>query len=91
MISWSFVDQRARTTVNNVVRRRLDYMKQLFREAEFSEEQAELRSRMVHSFVNGDRCFPDTCEAKKTTERQMIIKVFVAIVCTPHQKFMSKM
>ena len=66
-------------------------MKQLFREAEFSEEQAELRSRMVHSFVNGDRCFPDTCEAKKTTERQMIIKVFVAIVCTPHQKFMSKM
>ena len=74
--AWSFKDQRTRVVAKRVVRRVLDYMRGLFQEAGFPAEQAELRSWAIHSFVNDDRCFPDTCEAKNSTERQKIIKAF---------------
>ena len=68
MTAWSFIDQRARVIGNRVVRRMLDYMKRLFQEAGFSAEQAELRPRVIYSFVYGDRSYPDVCEPKDSED-----------------------
>ena len=91
MTSWSFRDERAKIVVNRVVRNRIDFMKSLFIEHGFSDEEAELRARLMHSFVHGDRCFPDTCEAHNSVLRKTMLKAFVALVCAPPQKLMSEM
>ena len=81
MTSWSFKDQRARAVVNRVVRNRIDFIKGLFLNEGFSERQAELRARMVHGFVHGDRHYPDTCEAKGSAERKKMLQGFIDFVC----------
>jgi AcrR family transcriptional regulator len=83
MTAWSYKDQRARVVVNRVVRRRIDYMKGLFENAGFTSEQAELRARLMHSFVHGDRSFPDACEPRKSADRETIIQAFIELVCSP--------
>jgi len=83
MSAWSYKDERARIVVNRVVRRRIDFMKGLFLEEGFSNEQAELRARLMHSFVHGDRSFPDVCEAKDSDERKILVRDFVELICTP--------
>lgn len=82
MTSWSFRDQRTRTVVNRVVRNRIDFMKNLFLNDGFTEEQAELRARLAHSFIHGDRSFPDTCEKIGSPERKKMIKAFAKLLCT---------
>ena len=83
MSAWSYKDERARIVVNRVVRRRIDFMKGLFLEEGFSNEQAELRARLMHSFVHGDRSFPDVCEAKDSDERKILVRDFVELIGTP--------
>lgn len=83
MRAWSFKDQRARVVAKRVVRRVLDYMRGLFQEAGFPAEQAELRSWIIHSFVHGDRSYPDVCEPKDSDERKKLVQEFVELICTP--------
>ena len=83
MTSWSFKDQRARVIVNRGVRNRLDFIKGLFLNHGFSDTQAELRARIVHGFVHGDRHYPDTCEPKGSNERKAMILAFIDLVCKP--------
>lgn len=83
LIAWSFNDKHAEAVVNRVIRRRIDFMKNLFLEEDFSEEQSELRARLLHSFSHGDRAFALSCEAKDSPERQQIIDEFVKLVCKP--------
>jgi len=83
MTSWSFKDKRTRIVVNRVVRNRLDFIKGLFSNEGFSNEQAELRARMVHGFVHGDRHYPDTCETKGSDARKEMLQAFIDLVCKP--------
>jgi len=85
MTSWSFKDQRVRVVVNRVVRKRIDFIKNIFLEEGFSEEQAELRARLVHSFVHGDRHYPDTCEALGSAEREKMAQALIDYVCKPQK------
>jgi AcrR family transcriptional regulator len=83
LVAWSFHDENAEQVVNRVVRRRLDFMKSLFLEEGFSDEQAELRARLMHSFNHGDRAFAASCEPKTSRERQLLIDQFVKLICKP--------
>jgi len=83
MTCWSFRDERAKIVVNRVVRNRIDFMKDLFIEDGFSDKEAELRARLMHSFVHGDRCFPLTCEPLNTSERKKTGKYFLELICKP--------
>jgi AcrR family transcriptional regulator len=83
LVAWSFHDEQAEQVINRVIRQRIDFMKNLFLEEGFSEEQSELRARLVHSFNHGDRVFAASCEAKNSPERQQIIDEFVELVCKP--------
>ena len=85
MTAWSYKDEIAKVVVNRVVRKRLDFLKGLFLEDGFSGEQAELRVRLIHSFVHGDRSFPDACEPKKSDKREKLVQDFVELVCSPAQ------
>jgi AcrR family transcriptional regulator len=86
MTSWSFRDERANIVVNRVVRNRIDFMKDLFIKDGFSDEDAELRARLMHSFVAGDRFYPSTCEAKNSSERKKMLQSFVEVLCQPVKK-----
>ena len=68
MTAWSFKDERARVVAKREVLRVLDYMRGLFQEAGFPAEQAELRPRVIYSFVYGDRSYPDVCEPKDSED-----------------------
>ncbi|MDH3997648.1 MAG: TetR/AcrR family transcriptional regulator [Desulfuromonadales bacterium] len=83
LIAWSIHDKNAEQVINRIVRRRVDFMKSLFLEEGFSEEQSELRARLMHSFNHGDRAFAGACEAKESPKRQQIIDDFVKLMCTP--------
>jgi AcrR family transcriptional regulator len=78
---WSFRDERAKLVVNRVVRNRISFMKSLFIEGGFSDEEAELRARLMHSFVHGDRSYPLTCEAIGSNERKKMLQSFVELIC----------
>jgi AcrR family transcriptional regulator len=81
MTSWAFRDERAKTVVNRVIRNRIDFMRGLFIQRGFSDEAAELRARLMHSFVCGDRFYPLACEPKNSSERKEIIQSFVDLLC----------
>lgn len=83
LVAWSFHDKQAEQVINRVVRRRLDFMKGLFLEEGFSDQQAELRSRLMHSFNHGDRAFAAACESSTDPRRQQLIKEFVKMICVP--------
>jgi len=83
LVAWAFKDKQAEAVVSRVIHRRLNFMKSLFWEEGFSEEQSELRARLVHSFNHGNRAFAATCEPQDSPERQQIIDEFVKLVCKP--------
>jgi len=83
LVAWSFHDKRAEQVINRVVRRRLDFMKSLFLEEGFSDQQAELRARLMHSFNHGDRAFASSCESSSSKKRQQLIAEFVGLICQP--------
>ena len=83
LIAWSFQDKHAAAAVNRVIRRRIDFMKNLFLEEGFSERQSELRARLVLGFNHGSRAFAATCEANNSPERQQIIDELVKLICEP--------
>jgi AcrR family transcriptional regulator len=83
LVAWSFHDKQAEQVITRVVRRRLGFMKDLFLEEGFSDQQAELRSRLMHSFNHGDRAFAASCESSSSPIRQQLIKDFVELICEP--------
>lgn len=83
MTAWSYKNERARVVVNRVAPRRIDYMKGLFVDAGLSPEKAELRARLMQSFVHGDRFFPDVCEPRNSKERARFLETFVELICAP--------
>ncbi len=83
LVAWSTHDNHAKQVIGRVIRRRIDFMKSLFLDEGFSQMQAELRSRLMHSFNHGDRIFAASCEPKDSPERQQVIDEFVKLVCTP--------
>lgn len=83
LVAWSFQDKRAAVVVNRVIRRRIDFMKNLFLEEGFSEIQSELHARLVHGFNHGSRAFAAACEAKDSPERKQIIDKFIELICEP--------
>jgi AcrR family transcriptional regulator len=83
LVAWGTHNEQAEQVINRVIRHRIDFMKSLFIEDGFSEEQSELRARLMHSFNHGDRAFASACEAKDSPERKNLIDDFVKLICTP--------
>lgn len=81
LVAWSFHDKHAEQVINRIVRRRLDFMKGLFLEEGFSDQQAELRARLMHSFNHGDRAFAGSCESSSSSKRQQLIVDFIKLIC----------
>jgi AcrR family transcriptional regulator len=52
--AWALYDERAAKVVTSVDERRLAYCHQLFLDMGFSQEQAEIRSRMSYFYVVGE-------------------------------------
>ncbi len=68
MRAWALHDDRVATVVRRVDRKRLAYVRDLFRKMGFPAEQAEIRGRMSYYYVVGE---PTALAEEKTLESRL--------------------
>lgn len=78
MTSWAKIDANVRKVVDNVVKMRLDYLRTLFAELGFKDDELEMRARLFlcyHSWE--DTMFTDLSNQKRSNLLSLRHKFFV--------------
>lgn len=83
MLSWAIIDSKAEKVVMRAVRERLDFLTQLFLEGGFSQEQAEVRADIVHTYMAGSRSFRKILPKNGSPERHAQLDHFIRMVTAP--------
>jgi len=83
MFSWAIIDPKAEKVVMRAVRERLDFVTHLFLEEGFSQEEAENRAYIVHTFMAGSRSFRTISPSNGSPERHAQLDHLIRLVTAP--------
>ena len=86
MIDWANKDKKAESVVMKVIKERLFFLCNLFREGGFSKNEASKRAHLVHHYIAGCRCYRPLLPKCNSPKRQAQLDHLIRLVTAPTEK-----
>ena len=86
MFAWANKDPKAEKVVMRVVKERLLFLTNLFREGGYSLDEASKRAHLLHHYMTGCRCSRAILPMYNSPKRQAQLDHFVRLLTAPTEK-----